>query len=115
MGAVRALPPQSAGEDYQAPAVPLLTNLLAKFAELPVEYFGAEWYVVFQGRLPGVYPTWYVSIYSPFVYHLMILARNIAATQVTGVSCALYQKYADKEEAYTAFHNARLDGRVKHL
>lgn len=68
LGGVRRLPSRDAPRGYVPPAVPMPVRLMERFAALPSEYLGAEWYVVFKGKAPGIYPSWYVFIYSNMVH-----------------------------------------------
>lgn len=65
MGCVRTLRPRNNGTSavgappvIPASAIPTPAAILEAFAQAPVDYMGAEWHVVFQGRAPGVYPAW---------------------------------------------------------
>ncbi|KZP12814.1 hypothetical protein FIBSPDRAFT_961127 [Athelia psychrophila] len=93
MGAIRRLPPRDAPASFVPPAVAMPAHLVQKLAALPANYLHAEWYVVFKGRAPGIYPTWGMTL-----------------TQVTGVSLAAFQRYPSKPEASAAFEAARRAG-----
>lgn len=47
-----------------AMAAPTPAAVMRAFADIPEDYLGAEWHVVFKGRCPGVYPAWYSFTYS---------------------------------------------------
>lgn len=59
LGIVRALPaPGSQGA--VALATPMSPAVMNIFKDADDEFLGAEWYVVFKGLTPGIFPTWYV-------------------------------------------------------
>jgi hypothetical protein len=59
MGALRTLPARlNTGQPELGPAIPMPEALMTAFASASGSFLGAEWYVVFKGKRPGVYPTW---------------------------------------------------------
>ncbi|KAF8503806.1 hypothetical protein F5888DRAFT_1631681 [Russula emetica] len=59
MGALRTLLARH-DMDQQVPAsaMPMSEAVMAAFALAADNFLGAEWYVVFKGKRPGVYPAW---------------------------------------------------------
>jgi hypothetical protein len=58
MGALRTLPRRGSTTLGPAPATPTPQEIIDAFASLSHDYLGAEWYVVYKGKWPGMYPTW---------------------------------------------------------
>ena len=59
LGALRVFPRQcNAGERPLAPASPTPEAVMAAFAGASDGFLGAEWHVVFKGKMPGIYPAW---------------------------------------------------------
>ena len=59
LGAVRILPSRGdADQQAVAPAIPMPEAIMDAFASSSDAFLGAEWYVVFKGLRPGVYPAW---------------------------------------------------------
>ncbi|KIM74213.1 hypothetical protein PILCRDRAFT_92724 [Piloderma croceum F 1598] len=99
LGAVRMLPSRDdAGSQLVSPAIPTPEAIMAAFSSASDNFLSAEWHIVFKGLRPGVYPAW-----------------NFAATQMKGIRCAIYQKYASKAEAEEAYADALHDHYVKVL
>lgn len=93
MGGVRCLPRRGAPAGFVPPVIPAPVRLMERFATLPDEYLGTDWYVVFKGKTPGVFPSWYVNLFNSNVLVLIFICRGFTATQVTGVATSTFQKY----------------------
>ena len=58
MGALRTLPRRGSTALGPPPATPTPQEVMDAFASLSDDFLGAEWYVVYKGKRPGLYPTW---------------------------------------------------------
>ena len=58
MGALRTLPRRGSDDIGPPPATPTPQAIMDTFASMPNDFLGAEWYVVYKGRQPGLYSTW---------------------------------------------------------
>lgn len=58
MGGLWTLPRRGAVECGPPPASPTPQEVMDAFAAVPDDFLGAEWYVVYKGRRPGLYPSW---------------------------------------------------------
>jgi hypothetical protein len=60
LGAIRTLPPRGGitGQPAPLPAAPTPEAIMQAFSESADDFLGAEWHVVFKGKMPGVYPAW---------------------------------------------------------
>jgi hypothetical protein len=59
MGTLRVLLARhDIGQEVLAPAMPMTKAVMAAFALASDNFLEAEWYVVFKGKKPGVYPAW---------------------------------------------------------
>lgn len=58
MGGLRTLPRRGDVEYGPPPAAPTPQQVMDAFAAVPDDFLGAEWYVVYKGRRPGLYPSW---------------------------------------------------------
>lgn len=115
MGCVRVLPARGAPVVGLPPAAaPTPAAIMDVFASVAGDFLGAEWHVVFKGKRPGIYPAWYVCfIQSKFPTNIYFATqRNFAASQTSGVSLSLYQKYPTRRDAQAAFDDATANGRT---
>jgi hypothetical protein len=92
--------------------------LMEQFLQSGENFLGIKWYVVFKGKVPGVYPTWYAPCFLTIQntsthWHHPIPSRNFAATQVDGVSGAIHDSFLSKQEAIDAFDYAKSRGLVE--
>ncbi|KAI0281133.1 hypothetical protein BGY98DRAFT_932225 [Russula aff. rugulosa BPL654] len=92
------VPRYNTGQQVPAQAMPMPEELMAAFASASDNFLGAEWYVVFKGKRPGVYPAW-----------------NFAATQTKGVSNSIFNKFSSKADAEAAYRRALDDDYVEIL
>ena len=58
MGAVRTLPRRGSAAVGPSPAAPTPQAIMDAFASMPDDFLGADWYVVYKGKRPGLYPAW---------------------------------------------------------
>ena len=58
MGAIQTLPHRGSTTLGPAPATPTPQEIMDAFTSMPDDFLGAEWYVVYKGRQPDLYPTW---------------------------------------------------------
>lgn len=98
LGAVRVL--ANAGGDVQrnADPNPTLEAFMRVLRDAPDDFLGQEWHVVFKGKRPGVYPSW-----------------AFAANQTISVGRSVYQKYAIRADAMSAYQRARENGEIERL
>ena len=60
MGPLHVLPARHdiGHQEVPAPAMPMPEAVTATFVSSSDNFLGADWYVVFKGKKPGVYPMW---------------------------------------------------------
>lgn len=59
IGIVRALPARGSQVAAASPMPPPIMN---EFRDTPDDFLGVDWYVVFKGLTPGIFPTWSVLL-----------------------------------------------------
>jgi hypothetical protein len=57
LGCVRILP-RHCGDHPPAAALPVPEAVVRELSSAPDDFISAEWYVVFKGKRPGIYPAW---------------------------------------------------------
>lgn len=62
LGAVRVLPRRGEAVPLQPPR-PVTQEFLAALESVANDFLGKAWHVVFKGKAPGVYPSWYAFLY----------------------------------------------------
>ncbi|KZP12480.1 hypothetical protein FIBSPDRAFT_961317 [Athelia psychrophila] len=80
------------------PCEAFLTPVVEALLTLPEDHFGQRFYVVSQGKCPGVYPFW-----------------GLAGSQVKLVPNAICKQYLSREEALAAWQRAHDEGVVRAL
>lgn len=105
LGTVRVLP-NRAGQALQTHvAQPTPEAFMTALERVDDEFLGMRWHVVFKGKRPGVYPSWYVQPehFGMETQNSLFCCRLFSANQTLNVPNAVQQSYDTRAQARAAY------------